>query len=350
MKRKILVAVLAASLALSTSTAETIFAAGSNPESKLKQIQESKTKAKADLNQAQSALNEQKKKLQDLEKKVDTYDQQIAKYTKSLAENQKSLEKQEGKFKRILVRMYQEGHMVYTVKLLEADSFSEFLARFETLRIIVKQEKALLDNYVKTKQQIEIAKSAIEKEKQKQAPYLEAARNEYQKLVKNVNEKSKNLKHLEQQEELTKEAIEEKNRLVREASGRYIGSGTGELMWPANGRLTSGYGWRNGRMHEGIDIANDVGTPMYAADSGTVSLMKSDPEGYGYYIVINHGNGLSTLYAHMYRSSVTVSLGQKVRKGQRIASIGNNGRSTGPHLHFEVHKNGNPVDPMPYLQ
>ncbi|SEN46845.1 murein hydrolase activator EnvC family protein [Lihuaxuella thermophila] len=350
MKRKILVAVLAASLAFSTWTVESIFAAGSNPESKLKQIQEDKTKAKADLNQARSALNEQKKKLQDLEKKVDSYDQQIAKYTQSLAENQKMLEKQESKFKKILVRMYQEGQMDYTVRLLEAETFSEFLARFETVRIIVKQEKAILDNYINIKRKIEKEKAAIEKEKQKQAPYLEAARNEYQKLVKSVSEKNQNLKHLEHQEELTREAIEEKNRLVREASGRYSGTGTGELMWPANGRMTSPYGWRNGRMHEGIDIANDIGTPIYAADSGTVSLMKSDPDGYGYYIVINHGNGLSTLYAHMYRSSVTVSLGQRVRKGQRIASIGNNGRSTGPHLHFEVHKNGNPVDPMPYLQ
>ncbi len=350
MIRKILVAVLAAGLTLSTCTAESIFAAGSNPESKLKQIQEDKTKAKTDLNQAKSALSEQKKKLQDLEKKVDVFDQQIAKHTKSLAENQKKLEQQEDKFKKMLVRMYQEGHMQYTVKLLESDSFSEFLARFETLRIIVKQEKALLDNYVNIKKQIEKQKAAIEQEKKKQAPYLEAARKEYQKLEKSVNEKSKNLKNLEHQEELTKEAIEEKNRLVREASGRYSGVGTGDMVWPANGKVTSPYGWRNGRMHEGIDIGAPQGTPMYAADSGTVSLMKSDPDGYGYYIVINHGNGLSTLYAHMYRSTVTVSLGQKVRKGQRIASVGNNGRSTGPHLHFEVHKNGNPVDPMPYLR
>jgi murein DD-endopeptidase MepM/ murein hydrolase activator NlpD len=115
------------------------------------------------------------------------------------------------------------------------------------------------------------------------------------------------------------------------------------------GIFTSGYGMRNGRMHQGIDIAKYLGAPILAADSGVVVLMKSNPGGFGYYIVIDHGNGYKTLYGHMYRSTVTVNVGDHVKKGDKIAEIGNNGRSTGPHLHFEVHVNGKPVNPCRYF-
>ncbi|MBA4495334.1 murein hydrolase activator EnvC family protein [Paenactinomyces guangxiensis] len=349
MKRELLVGVLAVSLAFSTWVAEPAFATGTNPEKKLKEIQQDKKKAKTDLNKTQAELNEKKKKLQALEEQVGKLDEQIASHTKKLLDNQKLLEKQDKQFKETLVRMYQKNELDYTAQLLASDSFSEFLTRYETLRVILKRERAILEGYIETKNKIEKEKAAVEAKKEKQAPILKAAQKEYQSIKSVLAKQTNNLEKLEHQEELTKEAIEEKNRLVREANGMYSGRGTGVLQWPANGKVTSGYGWRSGRMHEGIDVANSIGTPIYAADSGTVSLTKSNPGGYGYYVVINHGNGLSTLYAHMYRSTVTVSVGDKVRKGQRIASIGNNGRSSGPHLHFEVHKNGNPVDPMKYL-
>ena len=121
----------------------------------------------------------------------------------------------------------------------------------------------------------------------------------------------------------------------------------GSFIKPARGRLSSIFGRRWGRMHEGIDLAGPTGTPIDAADSGKVSFV-GRRNGYGLCVMLNHGNGLQTLYGHT--SKVFVKAGQSVDKGQRIASIGSTGRSTGPHLHFEVRKNGVPVNPLAYIK
>ena len=120
----------------------------------------------------------------------------------------------------------------------------------------------------------------------------------------------------------------------------------GRLAWPTKGRITSRFGRRWGRLHKGIDIANSKGTPIYAADSGTVTFAGRQG-GYGRMVKISHGGGLTTLYAHM--SSIKVKSGQKVSKGQVIGYMGSTGNSTGPHLHFEVRVNDNPKNPLKYL-
>ena len=125
-------------------------------------------------------------------------------------------------------------------------------------------------------------------------------------------------------------------------------SGSGSMSWPTNGSLSSRFGRRWGRHHSGIDIANKKGTPIYAADSGTVSYSGFNSGGYGNLIKINHGGGISTWYAHL--SSRLVSSGQSVKKGQVIGYMGSTGRSTGPHLHFEVRVNGSAKNPLNYLK
>jgi murein DD-endopeptidase MepM/ murein hydrolase activator NlpD len=128
--------------------------------------------------------------------------------------------------------------------------------------------------------------------------------------------------------------------------------GSGAFIWPVNGVITSPFGYRNhpifGRsiLHSGIDIGVDEGTPVHAADGGVV--VEADwIGGYGNAVIIDHGNGLSTLYGH--NSSLAVSAGQTVSQGQVIAYAGSTGNSTGPHVHFEVRANGDPVDPNGYL-
>ncbi|MDJ0554217.1 MAG: peptidoglycan DD-metalloendopeptidase family protein [Microcoleaceae cyanobacterium MO_207.B10] len=119
-------------------------------------------------------------------------------------------------------------------------------------------------------------------------------------------------------------------------------------VWPSRGELTSGYGWRWGRMHRGIDIAAPTGTPIVAAAPGVVTYADWNSGGYGYLVEIEHPNGSLTLYAH--NSQILVRKGQKVAQGELIAKMGSTGRSTGPHLHFEIHPKGNgAVNPMAYL-
>jgi len=119
-------------------------------------------------------------------------------------------------------------------------------------------------------------------------------------------------------------------------------------VWPAKGTFTSGYGWRWGRMHKGIDVANNVGTPIVAAQDGQVSFAGWDDGGYGYLVKILHADGSITVYGH--NSRILVSQGQLVQQGQPISQMGSTGRSTGPHLHFEIRPAGQgAMNPLSFL-
>lgn len=124
--------------------------------------------------------------------------------------------------------------------------------------------------------------------------------------------------------------------------------GTGEFAQPVSGTLTSDFGERWGRNHAGIDVGASVGTPIYAADNGTVVYSQYNDGGYGNLVQIDHGNGFVTYYGHC--SELLVKVGDVVAKGDLIALVGNTGRSTGPHLHFEVRRNGEPQNPTDYLK
>jgi murein DD-endopeptidase MepM/ murein hydrolase activator NlpD len=126
------------------------------------------------------------------------------------------------------------------------------------------------------------------------------------------------------------------------------GAGTTSFIWPTDGVFTSGYGWRWGRMHKGIDLANNVGTPIRAVQDGVVSFSGWDDGGYGYLVKISHADGTITVYGH--NSSLLVREGEQVRQGQTISLMGSTGRSTGPHLHFEVRPGGQAaVNPLAFL-
>lgn len=132
----------------------------------------------------------------------------------------------------------------------------------------------------------------------------------------------------------------------------FVPEGTGEMLWPVTGAVTSEYGWRThpifggSKFHSGIDIAADYGEPIRAARGGVVTH-SGWIDGYGNTIMIDHGGGLVTLYGH--NQSVAVDVGQKVRQGQIVAYCGSTGNSTGPHCHFEVRRNGEPVSPYDFL-
>lgn len=132
----------------------------------------------------------------------------------------------------------------------------------------------------------------------------------------------------------------------RQSGGPSSTPSSAGLVWPASGPVTSPFGWRWGRMHEGIDIGAPMGAAIYAAASGTVIYCGWE-SGYGNLTVIDHGGNLATAYGH--QSSISVACGQQVSQGQVIGAVGSTGHSTGPHLHFEVRVNGSAVDPLGYL-
>jgi murein DD-endopeptidase MepM/ murein hydrolase activator NlpD len=140
--------------------------------------------------------------------------------------------------------------------------------------------------------------------------------------------------------------------LIQGSGSTGAGNYGGELFWPTNGPIVSGFGYRTHpvygttRFHSGVDIDGACGQAIFAAEDGTV-LSAGYNGGYGNATVVDHGDGLSTLYGH--QSSIGVSSGQKVSRGQQIGLVGTTGLSTGCHLHFEVRINGEPVDPVPYL-
>ena len=154
--------------------------------------------------------------------------------------------------------------------------------------------------------------------------------------------------------EVDREIIEE--IVIQKPTTRVIAEGikerpatvaTGTFARPTRGRLTSGFGARWGRRHEGIDIGASIGTSINAADAGKVSFA-GNRGAYGKLVIINHENGYQTYYAHT--SKILVKQGDRVYKGQHIANVGNTGRSTGPHLHFEVRKNGTPINPSQFVK
>ena len=121
------------------------------------------------------------------------------------------------------------------------------------------------------------------------------------------------------------------------------------MLWPVkrvSGSYVSSY-MGDGRGHKGMDIVASAGTPIYAADGGTVSYAGWDSSGYGYKIVIKHSNGYETLYAHC--NAIYVKVGDTVGKGETVGAVGKTGRATGNHLHFEVRKNGTILNPANFI-
>ena len=146
---------------------------------------------------------------------------------------------------------------------------------------------------------------------------------------------------------INKQALAKNKKKRKRALNNGIKAIKAFLIWPVKGQLTSRFGNRSGRHHDGIDIGARRGTSIVAAAEGKVMFAGWGPTGYGLMIIIKHKNDLTTVYAH--NSHIHVHKNQMVKKGQKIASVGSTGRSTGPHLHFEVRNDSLPMNPLNYL-
>ncbi len=259
----------------------------------------------------------------------------------------------------IMVTAQTYGDMVATVEYLEAIRESD-AALAERVRVLRDETKRLVAVRREAKVTIETARDAIAAEEAR----LESTRATLEaregQLVARRDERQARLGSIRgaihQHEEVAADLrakIEAQIAAATSSPSLPMGpvptpSASG-LIWPIDGILTSTFGPRWGSMHEGIDISAAEGTPIRAADSGTVILLQSESEsgGYGNYICIDHGGGLATCYAHL--SGFATSSGARLEQGSMIGYVGNTGHSFGAHLHFEVRINGSATDPLGYL-
>jgi murein DD-endopeptidase MepM/ murein hydrolase activator NlpD len=275
-----------------------------------------------------------------------------------------------------LVDLYKENEPTAVDVVLASKSFQDVLDQLDYLGAVASQDKhvALQVRTAKTKVRIARRQTAKVRTGVQQETNVINARAQQAailrgellsskgKLAAARSDKSRALVVTKQQ---VQDDIEESQALAASSaaiaaklrarsssapSGSSGSSGSGVsssgLAWPVSAPITSPFGSRWGRMHEGIDLGAAYGTPIAAAGSGVV-IYCGWMEGYGNLTVIDHGNGLATAYGH--QSRIAVSCNQQVSQGQIIGYVGSTGHSTGPHLHFEVRVNGSPVDPLGYL-
>jgi murein DD-endopeptidase MepM/ murein hydrolase activator NlpD len=271
-----------------------------------------------------------------------------------------------------LVQLYQEREADSFEVLLQVQSLGDLLNQIEYFDSVGRQDQAI-SNQIKTlKSEIRVARAQTRATKAQVAKAtailadetaqqlvaraellarqqaLAAARASRQSMLASVrSQRHSDEEDLDQMQAASAAIAARIRAQAGSSSGGSTGSGVSAsgFVWPVNGVVTSGFGMRWGRMHEGIDIAAPCGTPIRAVASGSV-IYGGWMDGYGNIVVIDHGNGLATAYAH--QSAIYVG-GGEVSQGQTIGAVGSTGHSTGCHLHFEVRVNGSPVDPMGYL-
>lgn len=353
--------------------------------------QESEKKAQAEavigsvndrLYTIQQQLEAAQRDYQAVANELKATEEKIAATQAELEKTRARLQVREGVFTKRVRDIYMHGQLSYLDVVLGVKDFSDFSNRLELLRRIIDADITLISDIRKERAAIETAKQELETQRARQAQLrdqaaakrdeIESRRKEQQAILYQAQNDKAMAEQAYNEYQQSSQAIAEMLRqraadraaqaaaaAAQASSGGGGGSdyyqpvsGSGALIWPVNGVVTSPYGYRTHPIfgttiyHSGIDIGVDYGTPVHAADGGVV-VEAGWISGYGYAVIIDHGNGLSTLYGH--NQELAVSEGQSVSQGQVIAYAGSTGNSTGPHVHFEVRANGDPVDPSAYL-
>jgi murein DD-endopeptidase MepM/ murein hydrolase activator NlpD len=270
---------------------------------------------------------------------------------------------------RRLVSTYESGTPDELSFLLSASSFSDLIDGLDYVRLVVRRDREIVAEVDSSKHEIAVARwqtrrlrRTVRHQAEIVAVRVHQVRVLRDQLVANkgqleaARERERvSLDQLTAAERADAEEIDALQEVSADLAAKIRAaqahstvqhvSGAG-FIWPVNAPITSPFGWRWGRMHEGIDLGAAYGTPIAAAASGVV-IYAGWEGGYGNLVVIDHGGGLATAYGH--QSRIAVSVGQSVTQGETIGYVGSTGHSTGPHLHFEVRVNGQAVDPLGYL-
>lgn len=313
-----------------------------------------------------------------VKEQITAYDQQIEDKGVELEAAKQEEEAQTVRFRSCVRHLEEYGQMSYIAILLEATSLSDLLARMDMVGEVIAYNKQVQADMTAAREKVETVKAELEdartemQDKQSELETkqvalqqkvseanallasLESDINAYKSVYDQYEQQQKNVQSQidKQVADLRRQEEVNKNNNPGYDPGKANGS-TGTMMWPCPSchYITSQFGWRyhpiyqTQKYHSGVDIGASYGATIVAADGGTI-ITAGSVSGYGNCVVINHGNGITTLYGHM--SSIAVSVGQKVSKGQTIGYVGSTGNSTGPHLHWEVTVNGVRQNPLNY--
>lgn len=334
---------------------------------KINEVSKDLKKNEKEQKEVISELNILEANIQKLESELANIDGEIVKTKGQIKETKNDLKNAENNIEnknnvlnsRLRV-MYKNGEVGYIEVLLDSENFTELMTRLDMVKKILEHDVNLLKYLKDQRDIIKEKKNALEIQNSQLVSLMNSMKSKQSKLVVSrgklsrvKEELKKDHKALESQEDaLTRLANKISEEIRRkQSSKKYVG---GKMSWPAPGytRITSPYGYRihpilkTKKLHTGIDIGISLGKPIVAAQSGKV-IHAGWLGGYGKVVMIDHGGGIVTLYAH--NSKLVVKEGQEVQRGQTISKCGSTGMSTGPHLHFEVRKNGKYVDPLGYV-
>jgi murein DD-endopeptidase MepM/ murein hydrolase activator NlpD len=326
-----------------------------------------------DVDAASARLGELETVLALHQRKLDRLNQLYALQTRKLVFLQRQHREAVARLSKRLVEIYTSERTSSLSVVLDSGNFSDMLDQLEFLNTIGRQDHKIAGEVETAKLQMQETRNATRRTRRQVAETTRAvaARTAEQRAVRDRlawsqrelatarRDKRATLATVREDKEdaighmrdlqAQSAALAAKIRSAQSSSVVPAPTGAASaagFVWPVHGVITSGFGWRWGRMHEGVDLAVSNGTPVVAAKAGVV-IVAGWMGGYGNLVVVDHGGGISTAYGH--NTSVTVGVGQQVAQGQLIAYSGSTGHSTGPHVHFEVRINGAAVDPMGYL-
>lgn len=316
------------------------------------------------LRQIQEELRVATAEYKDVKGQLDSVEDKISDNTELLEKTEADLKVKNKKLQQRVRDIYINGQISYVDVLFGAKDFADLMTRMDVLKRIIKHDYDLIMKVKEEKATVENTRAQLEKDKAEAEVLVADAQAKKAKVEDKESEQQVLLDQAiydrdtsERMYEEIMAASQEVANMIRRSqmsSADYSGApaGAGGMIWPISGPITSEFGWRThpifgtARFHSGLDIGGDYGMPIYAAAGGTV-IYAGWISGYGNAVIIDHGGGVTTLYGH--NDSLNVSEGENVAQGQVIAMCGSTGNSTGPHCHFEVRENGEPVSPYGYL-
>ena len=319
--------------------------------------------ASESLEEIQTSLNQLQVQARNLQGKRDALQAKINDNQIKLAQKKAEVEKRKKIYSKRLREIYINGQINYLDVLLGAKDFGDFSSRMYLLQKIISSDIEMLTQLQKAEAEVKARQEQLDAQ-MKDIKTTQAELESKRARAKKLKEQRSYMLYKAQEEEQQSQSEYERLLAISEnitamlrnmesgGSSSSGGGGTGRFIWPCHGTITSYFGWRTHpvfgttKYHSGMDIGVDYGTPILAADSGTV-IYSGWLGGYGYAVMIDHGSGLVTLYGH--NQALNVYEGQYVTKGTCIAYAGSTGYSTGPHCHFEVRLHGEVTEPLNYL-